>query len=176
LRGDKFGCEALIAEGRADLGLVDHVHQFFLAQQRHGGNDDQTRFHHGEPGDGQHRRVRAAQQHAVARHQAQIFRQHARQAVYLIQHLGIGERATGAIDGDAVAPAARHGGIQQFHRAVQPVGILHLRDVIDQGRPLVARRQMIVGEGIDMGGDGHAVASFKSERAMMSCCTSDAPS
>ena len=64
-----------IGQREADLRLVGDVGQLAHAQQRHGGDRHAAGLEHGEPAGRHHRIVRAAQQHAVARHDAEIVHQ-----------------------------------------------------------------------------------------------------
>ena len=73
----------LISRLRDDLG------ELLGAQQRHRRDGDAARLHHGEPAGREHRRVGAAQQHAVAGHQAHVLDQHAGDAIGLTLQLGV---------------------------------------------------------------------------------------
>ncbi|HEU4726689.1 MAG TPA: hypothetical protein VFT22_02335, partial [Kofleriaceae bacterium] len=67
-----------VAERVRDLRLDDDVGQLLRAQERHRRDRDAARLHHREPTRGHPRRVRAAQQHAIARHQTQVVDEHVR--------------------------------------------------------------------------------------------------
>jgi hypothetical protein len=63
--------------------LVEDGAEFLRAQQRHGGHRDQAGLHRAQPGQRHGHRVAAAQQHAVAGHQAQVHGEHVGDAVHL---------------------------------------------------------------------------------------------
>jgi hypothetical protein len=104
------------------LRLVDDVAQLARAQQRHGGHGHQPGLDDRQPGEGQPDRVAAAQQHAVAGHQAQVVDQHAGDAVDAVAHVGIGERDARRAQQRPVGPALLRRLVEQFLDQVQRSG------------------------------------------------------
>ena len=70
-----------VAQREFDLRLADRVGQFLGAQQRHGGDHHAARLDDREIARNRHRGVRRAHQHAIARHHAEIAREHIGDAV-----------------------------------------------------------------------------------------------
>jgi hypothetical protein len=149
-----------VAQGVADLGLVDDLPQFLGPQQRHRADRDAAGLDDRQPAGGQHRRVGTAQQHPVATDQAQALDQLVGNAVHLGLQLGIGPAHALALDGEALAFARGHPGVEQRRDTVQPLGELQLRQVEHQLGPLVGWRQAVAGESVGQGAgkQGHGRA------------------
>jgi hypothetical protein len=81
-----------VAERELRLRLVDDVRELARAQQRHGGHRDAARLDHRQPGERQADRVAATQQNAVAGLQAEVFHQHAADAIDAVAHVVVRER------------------------------------------------------------------------------------
>ena len=84
-----------------------------------------------------------------------------------------------------VAEPPLHHAVGQFDRRVQSLGILEFWPVEQDIGPLFERREIVAGEGVDMRGrpkfdvSGHVSgppADESVDLAMMTFCTSDAPS
>ncbi len=170
--------EPRIAQRVRDLGLGDDVGQLLRAKQRHRAHRDPARLQHAEPARRDHRIVGRPEQHAIAGDEAQILGQDARDAIGLREELAIRPaHPSGGKDRRALAPAALDGAVEQLGRDVHPRWNRELRQIEDQLRPGFARRQVVAGVGVDVG--GHRVLpvdSPSSSRATMSFCTSVAPS
>jgi hypothetical protein len=160
-----------------DAADLDDRLQLLGAQHRHRRDGDRAGLDHAEPAGREHRVVRRAQQHAVAGHHAHVFRQHLRDAVGAVLQLAPSPRDAGRADADALAAALRDRLVEQFGGAVQLRRQLELGPLEQELGLQLARRQVVAREGIDMGTrHGYPFKSFNSSRAMISCCTSVAPS
>jgi hypothetical protein len=137
--------------------LGDDMLEFLGAQQRHGRRGDSADFHHREPAGRHHRVVRRAQQHAIAGDDAELIDQHVGDAVGLLLQVGIGPAQVRRLDADAPSPAFRDMPVEQFRRAVHALGELQFRQVEQELRLRRGRRQVVAGEGIDMGAVGHVI-------------------
>ena len=164
--------QAPVAQRVRGLGLVDDVGELLGAQQRHGGHGDAAGLDHREPARRHHRVVRAAQQHPVAGHQPHLAHQHVRQAIRLRQQLGVAALSVGRAQRDPLAVAARQRAVEQLDGAVHARRISELRQLEQELRPLLARRKVVARERVEM----RRVAHFSSSLAMISFCTSVAPS
>ncbi len=187
-----------IAQGEADLALGQDLPELLGAQQRHGGHGDRAHLHHREPTSRQHRVVGRAQQHAVAGHHAHLVHEHVGDAVGVFLQVGVGPaQAARRPDAQAIALAGGDAPVEQLGRAIEPRWKLQRRQIEAVDRLELRRRQAIAGERVEVG-TGHsglsvagggqgamgavagAAASWATlrsrSRAMMSCCTSVAPS
>jgi hypothetical protein len=154
------------------------------AQQRHGGDRDQAGLHRGQPDQRHGGRVAAAQQHAVARYQAQFHRERVGDAVHLGLRLRVAQRALVAAEQRSVGVAGLGGAIEQGLHRVDLRGQLQLGAVEAQLGPLIGRWQAVVHEVVGLragdeacghgGGRGGQARSAALPR--MSSCTSLAPS
>jgi hypothetical protein len=145
-----------------------------------------SRLDHRQPAGRHHCVVGAAQQHAVTGHQAKVLDQHVGDLVDPGLQLRVGGEHRLAVhrhpDYRAVAVTLRNSAVEQFGGGVQARRILQLGQVEAQFGPEFGRRQAVAGEGVDVGG-GHDVLvllelaqCFIVSRAMISFCTSVAPS
>ena len=176
-RQAQFVGQRRIAQCMRDPADVDDRLQLLGAQQRHRRHRDRPGLHHGEPAGGQHRVVRRAQQHAVAGHDAHVLHQHLGDAIGTVLQVAPGPGQTGRADADPLAAALRNRCVEQLDGAVQLRGELQLGQLEQKLRLLIGRRQVVAGEGVDVGaGHGYPFTSFSSSRAMINCCTSVAPS
>ena len=171
--------EPQIADRVADLRRLDHVGQLFRAQQRHRRDDDAAGLHHGKPARRHHLVVEAAQQHAVSRDEAEVVDQQVGDAVRLGEQFVVRKPALRSHDGGAATVPVRDRAVQQLGGAVEPLGILQLRQREQKVWPLLVRRKMVAGERVDVRGGAHSASSrWRASvwRATISCCTSLAPS
>lgn len=145
-----------VAQGMRHLRLGDDLAQLLGPQHRHRAHRDAARLHHCKPAGRQHRAVGRTQQHAVARHQAQVVDQHMGDAAGLGLQLGIGpHQAIRADDAAPPAPAAGHRVVQQPGTAVQPRRKLQLGQGEQELGLVGRRRQPVAGEAVDMGAGLH---------------------
>ncbi len=142
--------QAHVAERKADLGLLDHVTQFFGAQERHGGDHHPAGLHHREIGGDHHRAVRPAQQHAIARRKAELARQRIGDAVHALREFGVCVALVWRAQARPRALAPRDRSVQQFDRGIKTIGIIQIGKREDEVGPLLARRQVIPRERIRM--------------------------
>ncbi len=118
-----------IAERKPDFGFGQRKRDLFGAQQRHGRNHDGARLDDREIRRHHHRTVRPAQQHPVSRHDAEIAGQHVGDAIHPRRKIGIGP-ALGRRDETIAAAMARgHPIVDERGDAVQPIGIVQLRQL-----------------------------------------------
>ena len=108
-----------ITQRMRDLRLVHDRGQLAGAQQWHRAHRDAACLDHAEPARGEHRRIGAAQQHAVAADQSHVLHKHAGDAVGLRQQLGIGPVHAVAEHAHALAPAVFDGAVEQLDGAIQ---------------------------------------------------------
>ena len=152
----------------------------FAREQRHRRHDDAAGLDDREPAGRHPRAVGTAQQHTVAGHESHVLDQHVRDAVRVRGEVGIRPAsAAGRHDRRARAPAAQKRAVEELRRAVQRVGVPQLGQREDEIGPFAARRQVVAGKRVDVGGTRHAAASFASAttaRPTISRCTSVAPS
>jgi hypothetical protein len=95
LRNRQFVEQPTVAQRGHGARLLDDLAKLLRAQQRHRRHRDQPGLHHREPRERHRHRVAAAQQHAVAGHEPEVFGQHLRDAVDLDRRLVVRERAAG---------------------------------------------------------------------------------
>ena len=148
--GDELVSDAAVGQRQRHLGLVDDLGQFAGAQHRHGVDDDGAGLGRGEPGGDQRRIVAGTDQHAMARLDAVILHQRMRQPVRPVRQLLIGTLAAIADQRDAVAKTFFNVAVGQLDRGVEIFGILKLRPVEQELRPLLWWRQVSSREIIDM--------------------------
>ena len=154
LRGLQLGQQAAVAQCQRGLGAVDDAAQLHRAQQRHGRHRHQPRVDGTQPSQRHLHRVAAAQQHAVAGHQAVVLRQHLGNARGLGAGVAVGVRAVRAAQQGAVDVASALGLVEQRLHQVGLVGDLQLRQVVAQCGPGLGRRQAVVHEVVGLGGGG----------------------
>ncbi len=135
-----------VAQRMADLRLADDLCELLGAQQRHAPDHDPARFDDAEPTCGEHRRVGAAQQHAVAGHQPHVVDEDVSDATRLCLQLGVGPAYPLAEQAGAISPASRHLAVEQLGGAVQSGREAQLGEVEAELGPLLAGRQMIARE------------------------------
>ena len=178
LRRRQFGQQAAIAQRKQGLGALDDAGEFARAQQRHGGHRHQPGVDSTQPGQCHLHRVAAAQQHAVAGHQAVVLRQHLGNAGRLSAGVAVGVCAVRAAQQGAVDVARALGLVKKRMYQVGLVRDLQLGQVVAQRGPGLAGRQAVVHKVVGLGGGylRHGRCSCKRLLPMMSCCTSVAPS
>ena len=119
------------------------------------GDDDAAGLEHGEPAADQPGVVRPAQQHPVARHEAEVGDEHVRDPVGAGEQVAVGP--VGAVGGEEARPVAAVLGdhvVEQLDRAVEPLGVLQLRQVEGEHRPLLLGWQVVAAERVDVGRPG----------------------
>ncbi len=144
--------EAVVDEGRVEVGdLVDGL-QLTRAQQRHGGDQDGAGLQHAEPRRGQPLVVGPAQEHPVARHDAEVLDEDVSDPVRGRDQLGVRPRRLARlVQARPVRTVAGSGVVQQGGRTVEAVGVLQLGQVEGQLGPLLGRREMVTAERVDVG-------------------------
>ena len=147
--------EPRIAQCGRDLGLVDDLLELLRAQERHGRHDDESGLERREPDDRHVQGVRAAQQDAVARHEAHLVHEHMRRAVHALAQFAVGRDLGRAVFvgpdcGPLAEPAFVDHPVEQFGRAIEARRIPDIGVVEQELRPLFGRRQVVAGERIDV--------------------------
>ena len=150
--GHQLVGDAAIGQCQRDLGLVDNLAKFAGAQHRHCVDDDRTCFGGGEPGRDQRRIVAGANQDAVAGLDPVVLDERVGQPVRPVGEFLIGASTAIADQRDVVAETALDHAVRQFDGDVQTLGILKFRAIEQDVRPLIERREIVAGEGIDMRG------------------------
>jgi hypothetical protein len=148
----QFVRDAAVAEGEADLRLVDDRGQLAGAQQRHG-----VHRHRANLGDGQPRRhhrgvVAGSNQHAVAGLDPEILNQRMRQTIGPVEQLLVGAPPAVADERDVVTEPLLDHAVRQFDGDVQVWRIVKLRPIQQQLGPLVNRRKIVASEGVSVSG------------------------
>ena len=142
------------------------------AQQRHGRHRDTARLDHRQIGGDHHRRVRCAQQHAVAGDHAELPRQHIGDAVHARVQVSVGPRLGRRPQARTCAVAGRNLPIQQCRDAIELIRVV--QSVEQQVRPLFAWRQIVAREVVAKGrgrpgchGPSTAVASISTSASVL---------
>jgi hypothetical protein len=152
----QFVGEPRVAQRVRDLRLPDDVGELLRAQQRHRADRDRARFHHGEPARGHPRRIRSAQQNAVARDDMQVVDEDVRDAIGVREQVRVRPfDASRRDDRAAVPPSALDRAVEELRRAVHPRRMAQFGQVEQELRPLLARRQVVARERIDVCGVRH---------------------
>jgi hypothetical protein len=146
LRGHRLAGHPSIGEPVGDLGLRDHLAQLTRAQQRHRRDHDAAGQEDPEPARHQLRGVGPVQQDPVAGHQPHVVDEHAGDALGPVAQVGVGPGLIVAVDARALVEPP----VQQRDGRVHPLGILELGQGEEQVRPLLPRRQVVPGEGVDV--------------------------
>ena len=142
--------EPRFANRVVDVRTLGNDDQLLGAQHRHGRHRDRAHFHHGEPARNQRRRVRAPQQHAVARHDAEIAHQNVGDAIGALEQLEVAPATALGVQRNARSMAFENRVVEQHRCAVQTRRIVQLRQIEAEFGPLLARRQAVAREGIDV--------------------------
>ena len=198
-----FDAQGLVAQGMADLRNVDDGGYLLGPQQGHCSHSNATRLDHAKPTRHHHGIVGSEQQHAIAGHQSQLVRQHIRDAIGLFQQVGVAPQQAGRVHAGTVTPALQHMLVQQLVCAIEALGKLQFGKLKQVLCLQLARRQIVGGKAVDVCGVWHIgrpshsssnnegwtddglddcaptqadAPALSSSRAMMSCCTSVAPS
>ena len=150
LAGLQLPAHAAVAEGEADLGLVDDLAQLAGAQHGHGVDRDPTGLGHRQPGRHHGRVVARADHDPVAGHQRVVLDQDVGQAVGPVGQLLVGAHPAVADQGDVVAEAPFHHAVGQLDSGIQVLRIAEDRVVQQQVRPELRGRQLVPGEAVDM--------------------------
>ncbi len=141
---------AHVAQGVPDLGERADGGQLVRPLLGQHGDGDRARLQHGQPAGGQPGSGGPAQQHPVAGHHAEVRGEQMGQPVHPGAQLAV--RPDPAVGRAERGPVARPA-VQQFGGAVQPLGVAQLRQVEAELGPLVRRREMVAGEGVDVRGE-----------------------
>ena len=152
LRRLQLGQQAAVAQGQPGLRALYDVGQLTRAQQRHRGHRNQPGIDGTQPGQCHLHRIAAAQQHAVAGHQAVVLRQHLGNARGLVAGVAVGVGAVRAAQQGAVDVACALGLVEQRLHQIGLVCDLQLRQVVAQRGPGLGRRQAVVYEMVGLGG------------------------
>lgn len=148
LRLDQVVDRADVAQGMGHPGDPAHGAEFvrpLLGEHRDG---DRARLQHRQPAGGQPRGGRAAQQHPVARDDAQFTGEHMGDAVDPGAQLSVRPRGAGR---GAERRALGAGVREEFDGAVQPVGVAQPGKLEAELGPLFGGREMVAREGVDVG-------------------------
>lgn len=137
----EFGGQPGFADDVRDPGPPDDGRQFSRAQLRHRCDGDAAGLDHAEPRGGQHRVIRAVQQHPIAGHEAAVMDEQVGDPVGGIAQFAIRPRdARPGRDRHPIAPAALvDGGIQQRGGAIEKRRKLQPRQFEDERRPILGR-------------------------------------
>ena len=145
--------EAVVAQRELELADLADRGQLAGPQHRHGRDDDAAGLEDREPGGDQAGVVGAAQQHPVARDEAEVVDEHARDAVGPVEQVAVGPPgAVGREEAGAVPAVPFHHGVEELDRAVETLRVLDLWHVEAQHRPLLLGRQVVAAEGVDVRG------------------------
>jgi hypothetical protein len=142
---------AVVAQGEVDVGRVHDRPQLAGPQQGHGGHRHGPGLDDGQPAGDQPRIVRSSQQDPVAGYQLEILDQHPGDPVDGLAHLAVGPGAVLAPQARPVGSEALGRAVEQFDGGVEHLRVAELREGEDQIRPGRPGRQMVTGEGVDVG-------------------------
>ena len=156
------------------LRLLHHETQLAGAVERHRRDGDAAGLEHGKPACRQHRRIRAAQEHAIARLEHQIFGKHARDPIGRRAQLRVGPERRGREHAAILRPAALDVRVQELAGEVHALRIVEPEHV-DDLRHRLAQGKAFLCEPIDVGSGARYHASNVC-LAMTSCWISLAPS
>ncbi len=148
--GFQFFREPAVAERERNFRLVDDLREFARAQHRHGVDDDGAGLGGRQPRGDHGGIVAGAHEHAIAGLHAVILDQHMREPVGPVGEFLVGAHAAVADQRDVIAKALFDEAVAEFDAGVDPVGILKLRSVEQEIRPLLARRQIVARECVDV--------------------------
>ena len=172
-----------VAQCMSDARPLDHLCELAGPQQCDGGYGNAARLPGGEHAGGHHRAVERGNQHTIAGNESHVFGQHVRDAVHLVQQLRVSRAPLRADDRGARSVPHAHPLVEQDARAVDLVRKTELGQVEPELGPQFGRRHVVAGESIAVGGPAHGprqislwAAASRSWRAMISFCTSVAPS
>jgi hypothetical protein len=104
-----------------------------------------------------HRVVRAAQQHAISRHEPHFAHQHVRDPIGLRQQLEVGAPAVVAAERNPAPVPGCDPVVEQNASASSSARVSQLRKIEAELRPLRLGRQVVAGECVDVGGLDHAI-------------------
>src|SRR5437762_12928719 len=149
---DQFVGDAAVGQRKRDLCLVDDLGQLTGTKHRHGVDRDGACFGCGKPCGDQGRIIARAYQDPVAGLDAVIFQQCMRQAIRPVGQLFIGALATVADQRDTITEALLDITVSQLDRGVEIFGILKLRPLKQEFRPLLERRKVSPRKIIDVAG------------------------
>ena len=149
-RALQFLREPVVAERQRDLRLVKGISDFSRAQQRHGGDDNAAGFQHRQIDGGHRHSVGGAQQHPIAGLQPELVGEDIADAIHPRLQLAIGKAFIDADDAETVALSLSDPAVEQRGDAIQPLGIAELLAGENQVGPLIARRQVVARETVQM--------------------------
>jgi hypothetical protein len=143
-----------VAQRQGHLRELDDRGQLGHPQHRHGVHHHGSGLGGRQPA-GDHRRVVGGpDQHPVARSHPEVLGERVREAVRPVGELLVGAPSAVADQGGVVTEAALHHPVGELDRHVEVLGILEPVEV--QLGPLVERRQVFPGEGVDVAAGAQA--------------------
>ncbi len=146
-----------VAQRVRDLRLADDRRELLRAQERHRRDRDGTRLHYREPACGHHRAVGCAQEDAVARDHAHLALKHVGDAIGLRKKIGVRPaRPFGCPYAGRTAAAFGHSPVEKLRRAIELRRECELRKIEQVFRLLLARRQVVARERVDVRRAHHA--------------------
>ena len=149
--------EAVVAEGDADAGLVEHVGQLFGAEQGHSGDGDAAGFDDGEVGGDHHGGIGGAEEDSSAGDEAELDGEDLGDAANTVVEVGVGP-ADGAVgDAGAVTVTGGDAGVEEFGDAVELLGVAVGGVVEQENRPGFWIGEAVAREGIGLGGRRYVV-------------------
>ena len=149
--GQQLVEQARVADGEVGTGQLAQGPQLGGAQHRHRQHDDAAGLEHSQPGRDGPGVVGGADEHPVARDQAEVVDEHARERVRPPEQLAVGPRLVGRDQGAAFGVRERGG--QQHGGRVDLRGSRQPRHGQQLG-PGLARREAVAAERVDVGADG----------------------
>jgi len=149
--GQRAG-EPAVTQRQADLRDLADRGQLAGPQQRHGRHRHAAGSQHAEPARHQPRVVRAAEQHPVAGHDAQVLGQHPGDLAGHPQEVAVAPALVRRQQARPVGPVRRDRRVEQLGRAVQPGGIPQRGQREAQLRPVAGRGQVVTAERVGVGG------------------------
>ena len=175
--GDHLVHQPRVAECDGYLRLVDDLGEFTGTQHWHGIDDNRASLGRCKPARDHRGIVGRADQHAVARLHTIVLDQSVREAIGPVREFLVGAAAAIADQRRVVAESLFHHPVGQLDCGVEVFGVV---EAVEQKiRPLVARRQVVARERIDVSGGSERVFHHDAPivwRAITTFWTSDAPS
>ena len=151
-RGGQLGGETVIAERQVHPGDAADRGQFAGPQQGHRGDHDPARLDHAQPAGRQPGVVRAAQQHPVPGHHAQLIGEHPGHLVGAAQQVAVAPGLALRQQARPVRAAGRHRLVEQRLGAIEPVRVVQVRQRELQVGQQVSRRQAVPAERVNVRG------------------------
>ena len=140
----------MVADCDLDLGDLGHHAELSRAQQRHRRHSHAARLEDAKPACYQPGIVRPPEQDPIARHQAQVFDEDARDLIRSCQEVRICPRAGVGNNAAARACTCVDVAVKQLRGAVHGRWVLQLGQREQQLRPAGSGREVVARERIDM--------------------------